>query len=170
MKAPTTPAWVEDALQTGEDVQTQYQAQRVEFHQAQPSPPATPVSRPLFPGEKIVPVDSKRPSANYDPFPARLPAQRRHRDRRLGRADQPDWSKINYSSARAALLEAQEDDGPPPPRFATGFCLAGSGGFLEEAMDRGEPLRRPPAPDYIEARAAYAAVRWMGPPCGWIDP
>lgn len=170
IESPYDPSLVEDALQTGaEDVQT-YQAQRVEFHQARNLKLGNARIPTLFPGEKIVPVDSKRPSANYDPFQH---AFLRNVATAIGvSAEQisQDWSKTNYSSARAALLEAWKTMDRRRRDFATGFASPVWGGFLEEAMDRGELPLPARAPDYIEARAAYAAVRWMGPPRGWIDP
>ncbi len=77
-----------------------------------------------------------------------------------------DFSQTNYSSARAALLEAW--------RFFMGrrrwikeywldpiYAL-----WLEEAVQRG----RVEAPDYYENHYAYNRCRWIHSGRGWVDP
>ena len=60
----------------------------------------------LFPGEKIGSVSANRPSANYDGFSS---AMLRHVAAGTGLVAQQisqNWSEINYSAFRAAMLEA----------------------------------------------------------------
>jgi lambda family phage portal protein len=124
----------------------------------------------LRPGEKIVAVDSKRPSSGYATFES---AVLRNMAAALGMTAEQlsqDWSKVNYSSARAALLESWKTRERRLRDFGKGFCSPVYAAFLEEAMDRGELPLPATAPDFAEARGAYAACRWMGPPRGWIDP
>lgn len=81
-----------------------------------------------------------------------------------------DYSRTNYSSARASLLEAWK-------------FLTGRGGFmadsfadpvfacwLEEAINIGEIVLPKGAPDFYAAKAAWTSCRWIGPGKGWIDP
>ncbi len=81
-----------------------------------------------------------------------------------------DYSQTNYSSARAAMLEAwrtltrQRDD------FASGFANPIYGAFLEEAIEDGRVELPAGAPDWLEMRAAYMRCRWIGPARGWVDP
>lgn len=124
----------------------------------------------LRPNEKIVSVDAKRPAAQYGPF---LNAVLRNLAASVGMTFEQlsqDWSHVNYSSARAALLEAWKTLKRRQSDFATGFACHVYGAFLEEAMDRGELPMPAGAPDFMDARAEYSACRWMGPPRGWIDP
>ncbi len=124
----------------------------------------------LRPGESIKAVDSKRPSTAYGIFEnavlRNLAAATGQTYEQLSK----DWSRVNYSSARAALLEAWKTLHRRRGEFAAGFCAPILSAFLEEAMDLGElPLPRN-APDFAEARGEYSAARWMGPPRGWVDP
>jgi len=81
-----------------------------------------------------------------------------------------DYSKTNYSSARAALLQAW--------KFLTGRSEFMSSSFadhvyalwLEEAIDLGDVVLPDGAPDFYSARSAWVACRWIGPGRGLIDP
>lgn len=81
-----------------------------------------------------------------------------------------DYSKTNYSSARAALNQAW--------RFLYGLSEFTASTFadhcyalwLEEAIDRGEIELPSGTPDFYEARAAWIACQWIGPGRGLIDP
>lgn len=147
-----------------------YQEGRSEFHRQRNLNLGGARVPTLYPGEKIQAVDSKRPHSNYDAFQH---AVLRNCASAVGiSAEQmtQDWSQTNYSSARAALLEAWRTMARMRIDFATGFASPIYGAVLEEAMDRGDLPLPAQAPDFLEARAAYGACRWMGPPRGWIDP
>ncbi len=167
VESPMDPALVADGL-VG-DVGS-YQEQRAGFHndrkyQLNGSRIAT-----LFPGEKLQMVNAARPAAN---FPAFESAMLRNVASSLGMTYEQlsqDWSQVNYSSARAALLESWKTMTRRRQDFAAGFASPVFGAFLEEAMDRGELPLPANAPDFLEARAAYSRCRWMGPPRGWVDP
>jgi lambda family phage portal protein len=81
-----------------------------------------------------------------------------------------DWSKTNYSSARAALNEVWRGilRGAKVlvEQYVTPIHLA----WADEAFDRG--YVRPPrgAPAFWDAPGAYLRGRWIGPPRGWVDP
>ncbi|MNL33560.1 Phage portal protein, lambda family [compost metagenome] len=81
-----------------------------------------------------------------------------------------DWSDVNYSSARAALLEAWKTLSRRREDFGVGFAQPILVAFAEEVHAYHDlPLPRN-APDFAEARAAYTRGRWMGPGRGWVDP
>ena len=124
----------------------------------------------LRPGEKIVALDSKRPASGYGPFENAVLRNVAAATGITAEQLSQDWSNVNYSSARAALLEAWKTMARRRSDFAAGFATPVYAAFLEEAMDRGELPMPAGAPDFIEARAEYAACQWMGPPRGWIDP
>ena len=77
-----------------------------------------------------------------------------------------DFSKTNYSSARAALLEAWRFFSGRRAAMAQHFYQPIYELWFEEMVDRGEIE----APNFYELRAAYCAARWYGPGRGWVDP
>uniref|UniRef100_A0A3B0MPW5 Phage portal protein, lambda family n=1 Tax=Arsenophonus endosymbiont of Trialeurodes vaporariorum TaxID=235567 RepID=A0A3B0MPW5_9GAMM len=81
-----------------------------------------------------------------------------------------DWSDVNYSSARAAMLEAWKTLTRRRDDFAIGFAQSIACVFVEEIHDT-ETLPLPKnAPDFLSAKAAYSRAYWMGPGRGWVDP
>lgn len=121
---------------------------------------------PLQLGEKISSFSPERPTSNFDSFVTTL---FRHIATGLHIPYEllmKDFSKSNYSSARAALLEAW--------RFFRGrrkwlidywlkpvYRL-----WLEEAINAGLIE----APDFYENADAWCACRWIGDGRGWVDP
>lgn len=173
IESPNDPETVAEALGADTDGPSgwnNYQSARQEYHDAKKLKLSGARIPTLFPGEKIVGVDGKRPSTNYAAFEN---ACLRNVATATGiSAEQisQDWSKTNYSSARASLMEAWKTLKRRRQDFASGFASPVYAAFLEEAVDRGELPMPAGAPDFIEARAAYAACTWMGPPLGWVDP
>ena len=82
-----------------------------------------------------------------------------------------NYSRTNYSSARAALLEAWRTMSRRRSTFTRRFCNPIYGAWLEEALDsRLKGLLPRNAPAFAEWRTAYARCTWLGPARGWIDP
>ena len=77
-----------------------------------------------------------------------------------------DFSKTNYSSARAALLEARRWFTFLRAWFAAAFCQPVWDLVLEEAYLRGQFA----APDFYAQRAELCRVQWIGGGWGWVDP
>lgn len=81
-----------------------------------------------------------------------------------------DFSQANYSSARAAMLIAWNETlalrALLKAQWVQPFFVA----WLEEAFDNGELELPEGAPDFHDARDAYAECRWIGPARGYIDP
>ncbi len=77
-----------------------------------------------------------------------------------------DFSKTNYSSARAALLEAWRYFNARRQWMATYWARPVYELWLEEAINRGIV----DAPDFYERRAAWTRCKWIGPGRGWVDP
>jgi lambda family phage portal protein len=169
IESPFDDQMVQDALDSGGGLSA-YQQMRGQYAQERAIKLNQVVVPRLFPGEKIVPVDSKRAANGYAPFEN---AVLRNAATAIGTSFEQlsqDWSKTNYSSARAALIEAWKTLARRQKNFAVSTATPVYGAFLEEAMDRGELPLPSGAPDFIEARAAYSGCMWMGPPRGWIDP
>lgn len=83
-----------------------------------------------------------------------------------------DWSKVNYSSARAALIEVwrgiQRQRSMVAMMVATPWLLA----VTEDGIDQGN-IELPNGAtweDLYERPAAYLRGRWLGPARGWVDP
>lgn len=124
----------------------------------------------LYPGEKLELKTPGHPSAAFAAFEE---ATLRHMAGGFNMTYEQfsrDYSKTNYSSARAAMLEAW--------RFFSGrrHFIAGAIAtqyftlWLEEAMDMGEVETPAGAPDFWDAKAAYTQCSWIGPGKGHIDP
>jgi lambda family phage portal protein len=121
---------------------------------------------PLYPGDKMTPFMPARPAAQFSQF---VEAISRQIGAALGLPYElalKDFSKTNYSSARAALLEAW--------RFFTvrrAWLAAYWAGpvyrlWLEEAINMGQVE----APDFYEKKEYYWRSKWIGMGRGWIDP
>lgn len=121
---------------------------------------------PLAPGDSITPFMPQRPAAGYAAFVENIL-------RIIGTAlDLPyelvlkDFSKTNYSSARAALLEAWRSFMRRRDWLGTQWCDPIYGAWMEERVNAGKIK----APDFYSNRAAYQRCKWVGPGRGAIDP
>lgn len=147
-----------------------YQNQRLEFHsRARISLDGVRVPV-LFPGEEPHLLAPTRPSSG---FPAFVQTFLRLVASSLGLSYEQlsqDWSGVNYSSARAALLEVWRSFTARRDEFVAGFILPFFGAWLEEALDLGDI--EPPAgcAAFWEAPAAWLNSTWLGPPKGYVDP
>lgn len=171
IESPFDAQLVKDALDDGEELGA-YQRGRQDFHQDSSIVLGGSRIPILFPGEKINAVAATRPNNNFGAFEG---AVLRNVATGLGLSAQQvsnDWSDVNYSSARAALLEAWKTLTRRRHDFSHGFAGPVRGAWLEEAMTVDDlPLPRGVVPEtYAECRDAYARCRWLGPPLGWIDP
>ena len=81
-----------------------------------------------------------------------------------------DWSKVNYSSARAALNEVWRSVQRKLAQFVDQAVMPIAYAVIEEAFDRG--YIKPPkgAPDFWDMPGAYLTGRWIGPARGYVDP
>jgi lambda family phage portal protein len=163
IESPMDPDLVQESL-------SEYQEGRADFHDTKRLSLNGVRIPTLFPGEKMNFLSSSRPSANFASFEN---AVLRNVASGLGLSHpqlSQDWSAVNYSSARAALLEAWKTLSRRRTEFAHGFCTPIYSAFLEEIFEAGEvPLPRG-APDFMEARTEYTRCKWIGPGRGWVDP
>lgn len=81
-----------------------------------------------------------------------------------------DWSRTNYSSARAALNEVWRTISRMFAQFSEQLLDPIRYCVVEEAFDRGYVESPPTAPDFWEMPAAYLNGRWIGPGRGYVDP
>ncbi len=81
-----------------------------------------------------------------------------------------DFSKTNYSSARAALEEAWRVFALYQDWLVNRYCQVVWGMFFEEAFLRGRIRLPKGAPDFYAARAEYLACNWIVPKRTTLDP
>lgn len=80
-----------------------------------------------------------------------------------------DYSKTNYSSARAGFAEAWKFMTGKSEFMASSLADHLYALWLEEAINMGEVELPAGAPDFYENRAAWTACRWIGPGKGYVD-
>jgi lambda family phage portal protein len=121
---------------------------------------------PLYPGDHLTPFTPARPAPQYAQFVESV-------IRQIGNAIglpyelvAKDFSKTNYSSARAALLEAWRFFTNRRAWLATYWAGPVYRLWLEEAVDLGLV----DAPGFYENIELYCRAKWIGPGRGWIDP
>lgn len=121
---------------------------------------------PLYPGEKLSAFNPARPATGFAAF---MEATHRHLATGLNLPYElllKDFSKTNYSSARAALLEAWRYFRSKRAWVSDYWAQPIYELWLEEAVSLGLVE----APDFYENRAAYCSARWIGAGRGWVDP
>jgi lambda family phage portal protein len=121
-------------------------------------------------GEKPHVLKSERPSNTFDGFVETI---LRSIGASIGLPYEvvaKDFSKTNYSSARAALLEAWRVYMLHRKWLERHFCQPVYEMVLEEAWLRGELQLPQGGPDFYEAMAEYTNATWIGPPRGHVDP
>lgn len=171
--SPYDPQMVEAALGETYDESSMgaYQDGRIEYHQDRRISLQNGARLPqLYPGEKIETVTATRPHSNFDVFES---AALRNIAAATGLSTQQvtqDWSDVNYSSARSAMLEAWKTLTRRRDDFSVGFAQPILSAFIEKIHDT-EDLPLPAgATHFLDDRAAYCRARWMGPGRGWVDP
>jgi lambda family phage portal protein len=124
----------------------------------------------LYPNDEIGMVNTARPAAQFADFEA---AVLRQIASGLGISYEQlasDWSKVNYSSARAALIEIWRGWTARRTAFAQGFCQLFFMAWLEEQILDGHVALPANAPDFRANWASYARAKWIGPGKGFVDP
>lgn len=168
VESPFDHEMLQEAL--ADDRLSPYQELRAQFHEGRGITVGGARLATLFPGERINTLQPARPAAQFDAFEA---AVLRNVAAGIGLSYEQvsaDWSRVNYSSARAALLEVWRTLSARRESFARGFATPIFAAWLEETIDAGMVELPPGAPEYWDARAAWTRCRWIGPGRGWVDP
>lgn len=168
IESPLDPDMFADSLNASE--LTAYQESRADFHKQRQVTLGGVQLPTLFPGERVGFHTAQRPAAQYGDFET---AVLRNIAAGWGASYEQlsaDWSKVNYSSARAALIEIWRSYTARRLGFAQRFCQPIFAAFLEEAVDRGAIVLPRSWPDFYEALPAYTAAKWIGPGKGFVDP
>jgi lambda family phage portal protein len=173
VESPFDPQLAAEAMDDGERLGN-YQAARTEFWGGDAGSRIVignariPV---VFPGEKINTVQATHPHGNFKEFES---AVLRNCATAIGLSASQltnDWSDVNYSSARGALLEAWKTLHRRRHDFTTGFASPIRACWLEESVEADEyPWPGNKRPDFASFRGALSKCRWLGPALGWVDP
>ncbi len=121
---------------------------------------------PVFPGDKVAPFTPSRPNTAYANFVENI---LRHIGAGLNLPFEllmKDFSKTNYSSARAALMEAWRYFMGRRLWLATYWAKPVYELWLEEAINQ----QLIEAPNFYRNKALWSRSKWIGPGRGWIDP
>jgi lambda family phage portal protein len=124
----------------------------------------------LYPGEKLTLNTPQHPKAEFAQFEE---ASLRHLAGGLNMSYEQfsrDYSKSNYSSARAAMLESWRFFKNRRHHIAGRFARLVYTLWLEEAIDLGEVEVPAGAPNFYQAKTAWTRCDWIGPGRGHIDP
>lgn len=165
--SPYDPEMVEARIG---DQMNAYQSARLRFHKSNPvrlNGTHVPI---LFPGEEPTLLAPTRPNSGFSTF---LQSFLRHIASAMGLSYEQlsqDWSGVNYSSARAALLEVWRGFAARREEFIQGFIMPYFAAVLEEAVDLGDVEAPRGCASFHEEPAAWLASTWIGPGRGWVDP
>lgn len=169
VSSPFDPALVQDALD-GDSALPQYQQLRAEWANERPAMLNGARIPTLAPGESIESVASAHPHSGFGEFAQEMLRTFAAASGISSEQISQDWSRTNYSSARAALLESWKTLSRRSTEFRIGTATPMYASVLHEMMDRGDlPLPRN-APSFLEARTAYSKCGWLGVARGWVDP
>jgi len=171
--SPYDPALVQDALDGDDDEVGRlnaYQALRSDWSKERPAMLSGVRVPTLAPGEEINSVAAAHPHSGFGEFAHEMLRTFAACAGISAEQVTQDWSKTNYSSARAALLESWKTLTRRTHEFKVGTATPMYSCLLHEMMDLGElPLPRN-APDFLEMRTAYSKCEWLGVARGWVDP
>lgn len=173
IKSPMGPESIKDMFDDEEGMQSliNYQSGRNEFYGSSGGVKigGARIST-LYPNDEIGMVPTARPAAQFADFEA---AVLRHIASGMGISYEQlasDWSKTNYSSARAAMIEIWRGWTARRTAFAQGFCQPFFMAWLEEQIMDGHVRLPRGAPDFYAFWPAYARAKWIGPGKGFVDP
>jgi lambda family phage portal protein len=121
---------------------------------------------PLYPGDKMTPFAPDRPAPQFAAFSEFVLRQIGVSMGLPYEQLMKDYSKTNYSSARAALLESWRYFTTRRSWLTTYWAQPVYELWFEEAVNLGLIE----APDYYNLRTFYTRAKWIGPGRGWIDP
>ncbi|HGL6313994.1 phage portal protein [Burkholderia multivorans] len=169
IQSPFDGELVEEAL-SGSARVSAYQEDRAAYHRERGTRLGDVSITHLYPGETMGFASAARPSSNFAAFES---AMLRNFSAATGLAAQQisqNWSEVNYSAYRSAMLEAWKTFHRRRVGFASGFAQRIYCAWLEESMEVDDyTMPRGEVPDFIEARAAYSRAKWLGPGRGLVD-
>ncbi|NWA24047.1 phage portal protein [Pseudomonas gingeri] len=167
--SPYDPDQVQEALEATDELSA-YQGLRADWAEQRPAMLNGARIPTLAPGESITSVGAEHPHSGFGDFAHEMLRTFAAAAGVSAEQISQDWSKTNYSSARAALLESWKTLTRRNTEFKSGTATPMYAGWLHEAMDRNMLPLPSDAPDFMEARTAYSRCEWLGVARGWVDP
>ncbi len=168
IKTSRTPQEVAESLSTDEG--TAAEKLRLDFYEKNPIKVAG-TRIPVLPFSDEVNLNtSPRDVATFVDFEAALLQQIASSTGVSYEQASSNWSRTNYSSARASLLEVWRSVSRMTTQFVEQAVWPCYLAFLDEAIETGRIAVPPGAPSLYEAPAAWLRARWLGPARGYIDP
>ena len=167
--SPYDPALVQDALD-GDSELSNYQQLRTDWSAERPAMLSGARVPTLAPGESIESVAGAHPHTGFGEFAHEMLRTFAAAAGISAEQVTQDWSKTNYSSARAALLESWKTLMRRTHEFKIGTATPMYSCVLHEMMENGDLPLPNNAPDFLEARTAYSKCEWLGVARGWVDP
>lgn len=171
--SPFDQGQVTNQLQDPDDPEiSAYQDLRAGFHKAKGLTLGGVRLPTMAPGEDIKTVSASRPGGNFADFEH---AMLRNCASAVGVSAaqfSQDYSRVNYSSARAEMLDVWKTMTRRRSDFAINTANPVACAFIEELHDkRRVPLPRTgTVPSFYEGRVAYTRAKWIGVGRGWVDP
>lgn len=171
VKSPYDAEMVQSALGDDGEELNAYQALRGAYGAEHPPTLMGGVRIPkLFPGESIETVKADNSLSEFDQFEHTVLRSIAAATGVTAEEITRDYSRVNYSSARASMLAAWKTLSRRRLNFQRRFACPIYAAWLEEAVDRGRvPLPKNAAP-FSANRDAYARCDWIGTGAGWVDP
>ncbi|UEP42749.1 phage portal protein [Burkholderia sp. B21-005] len=169
--SPFDPKMIESAMDSDGEELGFYQDLRADWAKERPAMLNSVRIPTLAPGEDIKQVNAAHPHSGFGEFAHEM---LRSIAAALGvSAEQitQDWSRTNYSSARAAMLESWKTLSRRSADFKVGTASPIYACWLREAMESGhlDDVLPRNAPDYIEASTEYSRCDWLGVGRGYVD-
>jgi lambda family phage portal protein len=154
----------------GDDQMLTYMANRADWHKGSHVRYNGVKIPHLYPGEKLMLNTPQHPKAEFASFEE---ATLRYLAGGMNMTYEQfsrDYSKTNYSSARAAMLESWRFFKSRRHHIAGRFARLVYALWLEEAIDNGTVRIPAGAPNFYQAKTAWTRCNWIGPGRGHIDP
>jgi lambda family phage portal protein len=168
IKTSRTPQEVAESLSTEEG--TASEKLRLDFYEKNPIKVAG-TRVPVMPfGDELNLNTTPRETSSFVDFEAALIQQIAASTGVSYEQATSNWSRTNYSSARAALIEVWRSVTRLTTQFTEQAVWPCYLAFLDEAIETGRIEVPPGVPTLFEAPAAWLKARWLGPPRGYIDP
>lgn len=169
-ESPMDQSFLNDQAEINQNGMSAYQQHRSGFHNKKRYKINGVEIPQLFPGEKLSFNTAAGPSGNFSDFEA---AVLRYVAAGLGQSYEQltqDWTKTNYSSARAALLQSWKFLTARRDLFVQGFVNQIWALWVEDALSLGVLKLPEGAVRFWDNPAAWCACKWIGPGRGWVDP
>lgn len=115
-------------------------------------------------------LESSRPSPNFKFFSEFIQRAQAASIGATYETHTKDFSKTNYSSARAAIMEAWRIIMLYRSWIVRHYCQPIFSMVIEEAWLSGQLALPAGAPDFYDARHLYSQALWIGPARGYVDP